>query len=229
LIPPARFIAAAESMGLIVPIGRWVLAAACRQIKLWQARYPAQPPLFVSVNVSPKQFSHSSLVNDIQAALHDSDLDPAFLQLEITETTAMTDTALTTAVLDHLKHLGVRITVDDFGTGHSSLGRLRIFPVNFLKIDRSFVETIMADRSSLDIIRLVISLAHSMKIQVVAEGIETLSQANHLKALGCEFGQGFLYSPALPENEAEALLSSSLGMPLPESAHPASRQHRSGA
>lgn len=210
IVLPARFIHTLEATGLIVPIGRWMLDEACRQAKLWQSRYPLHSALGISVNVSAKQFAHPALVSDVQCAIRDSGLDPSCLHLEITESMAMADANLTASVLAQLRHIGVRITVDDFGTGHSSLGRLRVFPVDTLKIDRSFVETMLADRSSLDIIRLVIALAHSMDLQLTAEGIEIASQANHLKDLGCEFGQGYLFSKPVEAKAAEELLASPL-------------------
>ncbi|HXW89160.1 MAG TPA: EAL domain-containing protein [Terriglobales bacterium] len=207
LLVPDNFIEMAENTGLIVPMGRWVLESACRQIRAWQSRFPSHPPLSVSVNVSAKQFAHTSLVGDAEAAIHKAEIEPSSLQLEITESMAMADPDFTDRVLVQLKHLGVQIGIDDFGTGHSSLSRLRRFPVDVIKIDRSFVHNMNVDQVNRDIVNLIITLAQNLNLKAVAEGVESPTHVTHLKQLHCKLAQGFLFSPPVEAEKAERLLA----------------------
>ena len=206
LVFPDSFIGIAEATGLIVPLGKWILLEACRKAQLWQSRPPGNTSLGVTVNVSPKQFAHPKLLTDIKEALAETALDPSRLHLELTESAAMADPARTKQILSSLKDLGVGICLDDFGTGHSSLGRLSRFPVDIVKIDRSFVSHIEADAEARQIARLIIEFAHTVNMQVIAEGIETQGQLEHLKGLGCEFGQGHFFSKPVDQDGVKLLL-----------------------
>jgi EAL domain-containing protein (putative c-di-GMP-specific phosphodiesterase class I) len=210
MVGPGDFIEVAEETGLIVPIGRWVLKEACRQAHAWHLLFSSEPLLTTTINVSPRQFAQSNLVSDVKAALDETGVDPSSLQLEITETMVMNDPKITNRILSQLKELGVRLSIDDFGTGHSSLSRLRSFPVDVLKVDRSFVRNIEHDAETREIVRLIITLAHHLDLKVIAEGIETAGQCNHLKQFGCEYGQGYLYSAPIDQSALQMLLATSL-------------------
>ena len=186
LIPPAAFIPIAEDTGLIVPIGAWVVREACRQARDWQDRFPGEPNRTMSVNLSGRQFAHPGLVAEIHDALQNVRLDPRRLLLEITESVVMQDAAGAVRILHQLKALGIRVAIDDFGTGYSSLAYLKRFPVDVLKIDRSFVEGIGLDAQDSAIVRSVVVLAKSLGLSVTAEGIETPRQHDHLRQLGCD-------------------------------------------
>lgn len=207
LASPDSFISVAETAGLIVPLGKWVLREACRQAQGWQARNPRDPALSISVNVSPKQFSHHELVSDIKEVLEDTGIDPRRVHLEITESVAMADPTKTNQILQQLKHLGTGVCLDDFGTGHSSLGRLRRFPVDILKIDRSFVSHMESDAEARQIARLIVEFAHTVNLRVIAEGVETNAQLEHLRRLGCEFGQGYFFSKPVDPEGVERMLA----------------------
>ena len=206
MVGPGDFIEVAEETGLIVPIGRWVMTEACRQAHAWHLLFHNDPLLTTTINVSPRQFAQSNLVADVKAALDETGVAPSSLQLEITETMAMSDPKTTNKTFSQLKDLGVRLSIDDFGTGHSSLSRLRSFPVDVLKIDRSFVRNIEHDPESREIVHLIVTLAHHLNLKVIAEGIETPGQCSHLKQFGCEYGQGYLYSPPVDQEALQALL-----------------------
>jgi len=206
ILSPYKFIDLAEETGMIVPIGRWVLREACRQAQAWQSKYPSGMPLTTTVNVSAKQFAHVNLVNDVEAAIQDSGVGPGTLQLEITESLGMADPERTNRVLLRLKRLGVRISLDDFGTGHSSLSRLQGFPADVLKIDRSFVANMEESAENLEVVRLIVRLAQTFGLKVIAEGVETAAQEVQLKVLGCEFGQGYLYSRPVDSEAAGHVL-----------------------
>jgi diguanylate cyclase (GGDEF)-like protein/PAS domain S-box-containing protein len=193
LVPPDQFIPFAEEMGLIVPIGRWVLREGCRQASALQDLLPVDPPLTMAVNLSVKQLQHSDIVGDVRDALEDSGLDPACLTLEITETVMMTDTDLAVQRLRELKELGVRLAMDDFGTGYSSLSYLSKFPVDILKMDRSFLRA-DASPETAGLATAVVSLGETLDLEVVAEGIELPEQWNTLRDLGCDLGQGFYFA-----------------------------------
>ena len=201
LLQPDAFIGLTEETGLIVPIGQWVLIEACRQARAWQIEFPRNPPLVMSVNLSAKQFQNPKLVEEITDALNLSGLEPACLKLEITESVVMQDAPATLAKLRELKDLGVRLAIDDFGTGYSSLGYLKRFPVDTLKIDRSFVKGLSHEGGDTAIVRAVVTVAKSLNMDVTAEGIETDQQRIELKTLGCDLGQGFLFArPSAPEH-----------------------------
>ncbi|MCB6182455.1 EAL domain-containing protein [Leeia sp. TBRC 13508] len=199
LVSPLRFIPIAEETGLIVPIGEWVLREACRQTKVWEDAGLKVVP--VAVNLSARQFLKGSLVETVASALAESRLDPELLQLEITESLLMYEVEDTIQLLSRLNELGVSLAIDDFGTGYSSLSYLKRFPIDHLKIDRSFVRDVINDPDDASITSAIIAMAHNLKLKVVAEGVETEQQASFLKELGCEFAQGFLYSKPLPSAE----------------------------
>jgi PAS domain S-box-containing protein len=208
MVGPGEFIEVAEETGLIVPIGRWVMKEACRQAHAWHLLFNTDPLLTTTINVSPRQFAQSNLVADVKAALEETGVAPSSLQLEITETMAMSDPKTTNRTFSQLRDLGVRLSIDDFGTGHSSLSRLRSFPVDVLKIDRSFVRNIEHDLESREIVHLIVTLAHHLNLKVIAEGIETSGQCSYLEQSGCEYGQGYLYSPPIDQEALRALLAS---------------------
>jgi diguanylate cyclase (GGDEF)-like protein/PAS domain S-box-containing protein len=203
VIAPDAFIPALEESGLIVGVGSFVLREACRQTRLW---YEAGLPTAVSVNVSPRQFETGTLVDEIQAALADSGLDPTSLILEMTETTLMRDSHESALRLTALKDLGIRLAIDDFGTGYSSLAYLQQFPVDILKIDRTFVGT-GADRASTALVHALIELGSALGLKTVAEGIETVDQLMRLKHEGCDAGQGFYFSHPLEVADAQRFLA----------------------
>jgi EAL domain-containing protein (putative c-di-GMP-specific phosphodiesterase class I) len=206
MISPYRFIDAAEDTGLLVSIGHWLIMQACRQLREWQADDASAGRMNVTVNISARQFSDARLVTDIQEALQETGIDPSCLQLEMTETVTATDPRLTVTVLSHLKHMGIGIVLDDFGTGVTSLRGLREFPLDVLKIDRSLVREMQTDRSAADIVELIISVAHKMGLKVIAEGIEAGSQIERLMELGCEFGQGYYFSQPMESKAARQFM-----------------------
>ncbi|HET9444467.1 MAG TPA: EAL domain-containing protein [Acidimicrobiales bacterium] len=201
LLPPCDFIALAEETGLIVPIGRHVLAEACRQVAAWQPLGGGEP-IGVAVNLAARQLLAPDLCHDVEQALSTSGLDPSLLCLEITESVLLDDPRASAPVLEHLQALGVRLGVDDFGTGFSSLTYLKRFPVDVLKIDRSFVDGLGRDPEDRAIVASVVDLAHALGLTTVAEGVETEGQLAELRSIGCEQGQGYLWSRALPPEEA---------------------------
>ncbi|HXQ00774.1 MAG TPA: EAL domain-containing protein [Solirubrobacteraceae bacterium] len=206
IIAPIEFIPIAEESGLIVPIGRWVLQEACRQAAIW---HKEGHMIGMSVNVSGRQLDHDKLIEDVHQALERSGLDPNALTLEITETTLMRDAAATARRLQELKQLGVRIAIDDFGTGYSSLAYLRQFPVDALKIDRSFIGGIAASKEAAALIRTLVQLGKALQIETLAEGIEDQVQLETLQREHCDHGQGFLFSRPLDVSAVEAFLQSS--------------------
>jgi diguanylate cyclase (GGDEF)-like protein len=202
LVPPSEFISAAEDTGLIVPIGAWVLREACRQARAWHAEYPDQPPLRISVNLSTRQLEQQRIVRDVTEALAESGLDPQYLVLEVTESVLMEDTEANIATLGCLKELGVRLAIDDFGTGYSSLSYLRRFPVDLVKIDKSFIDGITGGPEESALARAIISLGQTLRLHTVAEGVEHSAQFDELRELGCPLGQGFHFARPL---SAEAI------------------------
>ncbi|HET7273032.1 MAG TPA: GGDEF domain-containing phosphodiesterase, partial [Rubrobacter sp.] len=206
-IPPIAFLSVAEDTGLIVQIGNLVLEEACQQAKAWQERHPANTPLTMTVNVSARQLQRPDvLVEQVVRALEKTGLSPGSLVLEITESMLMGDAEHSVDVLGRFKDLGVGIAVDDFGTGYSNLAYLKRFPVNALKVDKSFVDGLGKNPEDTAIVEAVVSLARAMGMQAVAEGIETTGQAELLRALGCELGQGYYFSEPLSADEASALI-----------------------
>jgi diguanylate cyclase (GGDEF)-like protein/PAS domain S-box-containing protein len=204
LLHPLEFITAAEDMGLIVPLGRWVLREACRQMREWNRRYGAS--LSVNVNLSPVQFGDAGLARDVAEALRESGLPAAFLKLEITESLLMGDAGGAATALEELKTLGVDLCIDDFGTGYSSLSYLHRFPIDTLKIDRSFIARLGTDGQSEQIVRTILVLAESLNLRAVAEGVETPDQADRLRAMGCEYAQGFRFSQPVQGDAAGAMI-----------------------
>jgi len=207
LIAPAEFIGVAEETGLIHALGRWVLREACQQMRHWHVQFPAIPHWIISVNLSGVQCRHTDLVAYVAQVLRDTDLAPRYLELEITESVMLgqTDTAL--ALLRDLQALGITLTLDDFGTGYSSLSYLHRFPVSTLKIDRSFINSMDANGEHGELVRAIIALARNLHMGVVAEGIETAVQRDHLAALGCGYGQGYLFARPLDVAAVEQLLT----------------------
>ena len=210
LISPYRFIEAAEDTGILVSIGHWLIVQACRQLREWEVADRSGSPMNVMVNVSARQFADARLANDIQDALQQTGIDPSRLQLEMTEQIASSDPKLTITVLSHLKHMGIGTVLDDFGTGSTSLVGLTQFPVDALKIDRSLIREMQADRSAADIVELVLTLAHKMNLKVIAEGIETARQLERLIELGCEYGQGYFFSQPMEARAAQLFMRQQL-------------------
>jgi len=202
LISPYRFIEAAEDTGILVSIGHWLILQACKQLREWEANHFSDQLMNITVNVSARQFADARLVNDIQDALRETGVNPSRLQLEMTESVAAADPKLTISVLAHLKHMGIGVILDNFGTGTTSLLGLRQFPVDALKIDRSLVREMQSDRAASDIVELITTMAHKMNLKAIAEGIETARQLERLLELGCEFGQGYYFSQPM---EAKAV------------------------
>jgi diguanylate cyclase len=205
MILPSIFLPVAEELGLMVSIGEWVLQTACAQIQAWQSL--SLMPLRVAVNLSARQFRHENLVAMIRRVLNQTGLDPTLLVLELTEASIMEDVKMTIATLQALKTTGVEIAIDDFGTGYSSLNYLRRFPIDTLKIDRSFVAQVTENPQDAAITSAVIAMAQSLKLKVIAEGVETPAQLAFLRQHGCQAAQGNIYSPPQPASEVATLLS----------------------
>jgi diguanylate cyclase (GGDEF)-like protein len=206
LVPPTVFIPIAEETGLIVAIGTWVLDRACRQVRAWHDM-SGNTSLAISVNVAARQFGDPALIGTVQRALRRSGLPPSCLKLEITESAIMGDAKGAVTTLRALKALGVQIAIDDFGTGYSSLAYLKQFPVDLLKIDRSFVDGLGRDPHDTAIVRSVVALAKTLELRLIAEGIETAEQRAQLAMLECEYGQGYLFDRPLTPETVEARLN----------------------
>jgi diguanylate cyclase (GGDEF)-like protein len=206
LTQPADFIPTAEEIGLIVPIGYWVLDEACRQIRDWQIQFPADPPLTINVNLSTRQCAQTDLVQKIVNILKKNNLDPGSLKLELTESLIMEDSAATSAILSELREKGIQVQIDDFGTGYSSLGHLHKLPIDTLKIDRTFISQLGNGGNGLEIVRTILALAHGLGMKVIAEGVETDDQLSKLQSLNCEYVQGFLFAKPVNSLEASILL-----------------------
>jgi diguanylate cyclase (GGDEF)-like protein len=204
LIPPFDFIPVAEETGLIVPMGEWILRSACAQSKLW---HDMGFPLHLAVNLSVRQFQQDDLVETIRAIIADTGFDPEFLNLEITESAIMVNIDVAVAVLQELRLMGIKISIDDFGTGHSSLGYLKHLPIDVLKIDKSFVNDVTTNPDDAALVTSVITLAHNLRLRIVAEGVETEEQLNFLRLLRCDEWQGYLFSKPLTVEAFEVLLT----------------------
>jgi EAL domain-containing protein (putative c-di-GMP-specific phosphodiesterase class I) len=206
-VPPLDFIPLAEETGLIVPIGKWVLREAALQAKGLQDRFPTNPPLSMAVNLSARQLQRPEIVDDVAVTLMDTGLDPSTLVLEITESVMMQDMDLSIQRLAELKQLGVRLAVDDFGTGYSSLNYIRRFPVDILKVDKSFVDGVNEGGEESALTAAIIELAGILKLRPVAEGIERADQLEKLLDLRCDLGQGYYFAKPLPLDGIDELLS----------------------
>jgi len=205
LLPPSDFIPFAEETGLIVPIGMWALRAACKQLKGWQSAGCA--PSRMTINVSPRQITEPDFVEFVASALDEAHVHPRSIELELTETAVMADVERSVRVLAWLKAAGIRTSIDDFGTGYSSLGALKRFPIDTLKIDRSFVREIRRDSFDEAIASAIIGVARNRRLRVVAEGVETDEQFELLQRLGCDDAQGYLISPPLSADEFERFVA----------------------
>jgi EAL domain-containing protein (putative c-di-GMP-specific phosphodiesterase class I) len=204
LIPPATFIPLAEESGLIEGIGNWVIHEACRQARAWQNE--GLTPTRVAVNLSAFQFHNGSLLETIRRSLEEFTLDPAFIEVEITESALMSDPEESVAILRRLSEMGVLVSVDDFGTGYSSMSYLQRFPIDKLKIDRSFISEVTSSNDDASIVSAIVSLGHTLNLKVIAEGVETPEQLEFLKMLGCDQYQGFHYSRPMPAAEFAELI-----------------------
>jgi diguanylate cyclase (GGDEF)-like protein/PAS domain S-box-containing protein len=205
LLMPSEFISVAEETGLIIPLGRWVLWEACRQVRIWQEEFPGYESLTLSVNYSGKQFMQSDVIEQIKRVLEETRFDPCLLQLEITESAVIENTRTVTEMILQLRNLGIRLSMDDFGTGYSSLSYLHNFPIHTLKIDRSFISN-KGEVGDNEIVRTIIMLARNLGLDVVAEGVETEEQLAYLRSLDCEYAQGFLFSRPLEPDMVESTL-----------------------
>jgi EAL domain-containing protein (putative c-di-GMP-specific phosphodiesterase class I) len=209
LLAPAEFIGVAEETGLIIPIGKWVIREACRQMHDWQSRFANEPPISIHVNLSAKQVCHPSLTREIKQALQETGLAPGSLSLEITESVLMENNRVAVEVLKELQAWGVRVELDDFGTGYSSLNYLHQFPINGLKVDRTFVKKMEESDNNPGIVQAIIKLGHDLGMEIVAEGLETPSQLRQLKELECDYGQGYYFAKPLEVKAIEDLMQTS--------------------
>ncbi len=204
-IPPLKFIPLAEETGLIIPLGAWICQSACQQAHQWQQQFPAQP-LMVSINLSGRQFEQPDLIDQLAQIIQEADIQEVTLKLEITESMVMGDVEAAIDLMLRLKSLGCQLGMDDFGTGYSSLSQLRRFPIDTLKVDKSFVHKMGESHEDHEIVRMIIALGHTLGMDVIAEGVETKADAEVLRSLGCEFGQGYFWAKPLPVAEATTLL-----------------------
>jgi diguanylate cyclase (GGDEF)-like protein/PAS domain S-box-containing protein len=206
LVMPSEFVPVAEETGLIIPLGQWVLGEACRQIREWQKLYLIDDDVTISVNLSSRQFSQADLIEQVSSALREAGLRPGSLKLEITESMVMENVDTAIDMLAQLRSLGVGLSIDDFGTGYSSLSYLHRFPIDTLKIDRSFVTQMTHNTENAEIVRTIVTLARSLDMDVIAEGVETREQLQQLRGLGCDYGQGYLFSKPLGAGQAAELM-----------------------
>ena len=207
LLLPSEFIKIAEEIGLIVPLGYWVLEEACTQIQKWQRQYASEQPLTINVNLSARQCAQTDLVDMVASILKKTGLDPSYLKLELTESLIVEDSEATVTMLLKLREIGVQIQIDDFGTGYSSLSVLHNLPIDTLKIDRTFIQQLEGTNGGMEIVRMILSLAHSLGMKVVAEGVETDYQLSSLQSMSCEYAQGFLFAKPVNHQEVDTLLS----------------------
>lgn len=214
MVLPSDFIPIAEENELVIPLGRWILYESCRQLREWQINNPWASQISISVNLSSKQFLQSDLYEQVAAALVSTQLDPRCLKLEITESHVMENSDKAVTVMHQLREMGVEISLDDFGTGYSSLSYLHRLPVNYLKIDRSFVSRMVESKENGEIVHTIVKLAQNLKMKVIAEGIENFEQISTLKQLGCEYGQGYLISAPLTGDAAAAFIEERTEKPI---------------
>lgn len=208
LVPPSDFIPVAEETGIILPLGNWILHEACRQMQEWKENYSQPKDLIVSVNLSARQLEQIDLAEQISDVLRETGFDPNCLRLEITESVIMNNAEQAVITVNQLRGLGVRVSIDDFGTGYSSLSYLHRFPVDTLKVDRSFINRIGIDGENAEIVQTIITLAYNLNMDVVAEGVETLEQLNFLRQVNCSYGQGYYYSKPLDKISAGKMIES---------------------
>ena len=218
LLLPGEFIELAEETGLIVPMNRWLLREVCQQARVWQSRYPSEPPLVLTTNITSKELAEEDLASSIRATLQQTAMNPHHVQLEIRETVAMANADGSAQILARLKGLGVRLSVDDFGTGYSSLSRLQGLPLDTLKIDRSFIADMQADPDKRAIVRIIVMLGQQLGMKVVAEGTETAEQVKYLRELGCDYAQGYFFSRPVEARAFEELLATGQ-MAVPQLSH----------
>ncbi|HEY9297203.1 MAG TPA: EAL domain-containing protein, partial [Phormidium sp.] len=204
LIRPDQFIPVAEETGLIFQIGEWVLRTACQQNKLWQQA--GLTPIRIAVNLSARQFQQKDLVKTIAKVLYETGLEPEYLEIEITETIAIQDIDFTISVLHSLRSMGIHISMDDFGTGYSSLWSLKRFPLDKLKIDRSFIHDFLGTPKDAAIITAIIDLGHALDLKLIAEGVETAEQLKFLRSINCDAIQGYFFSPPVTAKAATEIL-----------------------
>jgi EAL domain-containing protein (putative c-di-GMP-specific phosphodiesterase class I) len=207
VIAADQFLEAAEDTGLMITIGQWMMMEACRQMRRWQLKYGAAGPLSLAINLSARQLAYKDLVSDLRDAIQASGVGSGSVQVEMSERLAMANPKLTSSVLSQLQSVGVRVTLQEFGSGHSSLIELRNFPVEAMKIDRPLVHELLADCGTCDVVELIIALAQKMKVRVIADGVETAKHLERLQELGCQSGQGHFFSPPVEASSAEKLLS----------------------
>jgi EAL domain-containing protein (putative c-di-GMP-specific phosphodiesterase class I) len=220
LLVPDEFIPLAEETGLIVPLGQWVLEQACRQTRQWQLDHPEQPPIRVSVNLSARQFQQPDLVARVAQVIAETGIEARTLVLELTETLLLRDTEAMLARIRALKSLGVQLAIDDFGTGYSSLSYLKRLPVDILKVDKSFIDPIAANPTDNAVLQAIVRLGHTLELQTVAEGVEAVQQSEHLRDLGCHYGQGYFYSKPARADDIDELLGRQVGHPDPAPVDP---------
>jgi EAL domain-containing protein (putative c-di-GMP-specific phosphodiesterase class I) len=207
MLAPSEFIPVAEESDLIVHLGRWVLQQACTQMAAWQKKFVFDPPLTISVNISPKHLNNGGIVEDVVRVLSETGLDPKCLKLEVTEGSIMQDPETALATLRRLKLIGIGLEVDDFGTGYSSLSYLQRLPFDTVKIDRSFIKELGVGAESSEIVRTIVELARSLEMEVVAEGVETEEQLQKVTALGCDYVQGYYFAKPVGAQTTQAVLA----------------------
>jgi EAL domain-containing protein (putative c-di-GMP-specific phosphodiesterase class I) len=205
-VSPGVFIPVAERSGLIVPISSWVLTAGCLEAVSWRRQYADAQPLYVSLNVSARHFSHPAFIGHVREALEKSAIPPECVKIELTESVTMNDAPTTEQTMSQLRALGIRLSIDDFGTGYSSLSYLQRFPVDTLKIDQSFISAMQTERENCAIVSTIVALGKNLGLQVVAEGVETLSQLEMLRSIGCDAAQGYFFSKPVPADAVKTLV-----------------------
>jgi diguanylate cyclase len=209
IVSPSSFIQCAEEIGLIIPLGEWILAQACGQLRRWRQKYPKYASLTINVNLSTRQLTAPDIVDQVARVIQRESLEPGALSLEITESAVIADFETAKGILQRIRDLGVRLQIDDFGTGYSSLSCLHQFPLDGLKIDRSFISNVAKRRDYAAVVQSIVSLARNLGMKITAEGIETSEQVAMLQTMDCELGQGFYFARPLPAAEAERLVDGS--------------------